>query len=106
MAKTTFIDGVTAVTAAWLNEHFGGGHVHDGLDEDGHAPKVDLQAHVTVGDNAAFVVNADTPSNHEIEYKGLGGAVTKLIAFSFHAPGDIIAESFVRCNDLRRGPAI
>lgn len=45
MAKTVFSDGVppakgTRVLAAFLNAIFG--HVHDGVDADGHAPKVEL----------------------------------------------------------------
>lgn len=48
MAKTIFVNG-TFVQPAFLNSIFqaGGGHVHDGSDDDGHAPLVDLTAHVT-----------------------------------------------------------
>ncbi|OGQ60733.1 MAG: hypothetical protein A3J24_06360 [Deltaproteobacteria bacterium RIFCSPLOWO2_02_FULL_53_8] len=53
MAKTIFTDGDkslgilgSVVLAAWLNKIFGtGGHVHDGVDDDGHAPKVNLASH-------------------------------------------------------------
>jgi hypothetical protein len=45
MAKTVFISG-TKVLSTWLNSVFGsgaaGGHVHDGADADGHAPKISL----------------------------------------------------------------
>jgi hypothetical protein len=44
MAKTNFIDGITVVTAAFLQGLLN--HVHDGLDADTSAPKVDLKAHV------------------------------------------------------------
>lgn len=40
MAKTFFTDNVTPVVAAWLNQVYT--HIHDGLDEDGHAPKITL----------------------------------------------------------------
>lgn len=44
MPKTTFIDDVTIVYAAWLNKVFGlDGHNHLGLDEDGSAPRIDLE---------------------------------------------------------------
>jgi hypothetical protein len=45
MAKTVFVSG-TKVLSTWLNSVFGsgasGGHVHDGGDADGHAPKISL----------------------------------------------------------------
>jgi hypothetical protein len=46
MAKTTFVDNVTRVTAAFLNAIFA--HVHDGVDSDGHAAKIDLAAAANV----------------------------------------------------------
>ena len=70
MTKTNFIDGITAVSADWLNRHFGnGGHVHDGLDEDGHAPKVDLEDHIEYGDWGALSVTVDTEALHEITHE-------------------------------------
>lgn len=43
-AATNFVDGSTVVTADFLNSIFktSGGHVHDGTDADGHAPKIIL----------------------------------------------------------------
>lgn len=43
MPKTTFTDAVTVVYALWANKLYGlDGHLHTGLDEDGSAPKIDL----------------------------------------------------------------
>jgi hypothetical protein len=53
MAKTTFTDGLTAVAAAFLNKIFT--HVHDGLDQDGSAPKVDLGAHTNLDTGGAAI---------------------------------------------------
>jgi len=48
MPKTTFSNG-TIVSPGWLNSHFvtGGGHVHDGVNEDGHCRKIELEVEVT-----------------------------------------------------------
>lgn len=45
--KTVFQTGTT-VSAEWLNSHYvtNGGHKHDGGDGDGHAGKINLEAHV------------------------------------------------------------
>jgi hypothetical protein len=56
MAKTTFIDDDpsnaivgTTVLAAFLNSIYqaGGGHVHDGGTDDGHAPLINLATNTT-----------------------------------------------------------
>lgn len=58
MAKTSFVDLVTPIAAAFLNKIFS--HVHDGADEDGSAPKINLVSHVqhteVLARNAAKVV--------------------------------------------------
>jgi hypothetical protein len=58
MAKTSFVDLVTPIAAAFLNKIFS--HVHDGADEDGSAPKINLVSHVqrteAMARNAAKVV--------------------------------------------------
>jgi hypothetical protein len=48
MAATTFIDG-SFLTPTFVNTLYqaGGGHVHDGVDADGHAPKINLANQVT-----------------------------------------------------------
>lgn len=56
MAKTDFQTG-TVVTAEFLNAIFE--HVHDGADEDGSAPKVDLADHIDWGDNGQMEVTDD-----------------------------------------------
>lgn len=47
MAKTVFSNG-TVVTSSYLNTIFGsgagGGHLHDGANDDGHCPKINLAA--------------------------------------------------------------
>jgi hypothetical protein len=50
MAKTDFQNG-TIVTSSFLDSVFktNGGHVHDGADNDGHAPAISLDAHVGAG---------------------------------------------------------
>lgn len=53
MPKSNFIDGVTSITAAFLNLIFA--HVHDGLDQDGSAPKVELENHTDLDFGAATV---------------------------------------------------
>jgi hypothetical protein len=58
MAKTTFVDGVTVVSADFLNATQE--HVHDGADADGSAPKVNLFDHVDWGDHAEVVLTEDT----------------------------------------------
>jgi len=47
MSKTEFANGII-VQPEWLNSiyHTDGGHVHDGGEEDGHAPKIDLATSV------------------------------------------------------------
>lgn len=43
MPATNFVDNVTVVFAAWLNKAYGiNGHKHDGKDQDGSAPFIDL----------------------------------------------------------------
>jgi len=50
MAKTIFTDNVSKIYAAFANSIFGtggsGGHVHDGVDNDGHCGKVDFFSHI------------------------------------------------------------
>jgi hypothetical protein len=48
MSKTNFSNGDT-LTAAYMNTIYntGGGHLHDGVDADGHAQKIDLSLHTT-----------------------------------------------------------
>jgi len=49
VAKTNFVHG-TIVTPEWLNTIYGqdgGGHVHDGANADGHAPKINLETHTS-----------------------------------------------------------
>jgi len=50
MAKTVFANG-SILTPAFCNAQFGTsaitGHVHDGIDTDGHQPLVDINAHTT-----------------------------------------------------------
>ena len=50
MSKTQFSNG-SNLTANYLNTIYGsgttGGHIHDSVDSDGHAPQINLQAHVS-----------------------------------------------------------
>jgi hypothetical protein len=50
MAKTAFVDNVSKIMAAFANSIYGtgasGGHVHDGVDNDGHCGKIDFFNHV------------------------------------------------------------
>jgi hypothetical protein len=48
MAKTQFVEG-SYLTPAWCNSAYytGGGHVHDGVSDDGHSSQIDLTQHVT-----------------------------------------------------------
>jgi len=50
MAKTNFVNG-QVVYDVWFNSVYGqggeGGHVHDGVDSDGHAGKISLENHTT-----------------------------------------------------------
>lgn len=74
MSKTEFKDGETPVLAEWLNSVFGiDGHVHDGHDADGHAPKIDLQEHIEYGANGEVLVEVDTDLVHEILHRHSGG---------------------------------
>lgn len=71
MAKTNFVDGTTAVVAAWLNAVFT--HVHDGADEDGSAPKVDLREHIDHGPGGYLTHQAGGDYhriNHDLEAGG------------------------------------
>jgi len=104
MAKTTFIDGVTAVTAAWLNEHFGSaGHVHDGVDDDGHAPKVKLKEHIDwsglSGDaNGYLEVFEDRVTEHTIRHVGISGAVATFFTDTLNASkfiGEVMQASLL-----------
>lgn len=65
MAKTNFVDGTTAVVAEWLNKVFT--HVHDGADEDGSAPKVDLRDHIDYGPGG-FLQHAVGSDYHRINH--------------------------------------
>jgi len=51
MSKTTFVDGVSDLSSAWVNTVYGtgtaGGHTHDGADADGHVHQINLQTEVT-----------------------------------------------------------
>lgn len=76
MALTDFVDGKTPVPASWLNAVFGNnGHVHDGQDEDGHAPKISFKDHIDWGDYGVMEVITDTFDSgagfarHVIEYR-------------------------------------
>src|SRR5690554_4892572 len=105
MAKTNFIDGITAVSAAWLNQHFGvGGHVHDGQDEDGHAPKIDANGEIAWGSTGFGRLEGtlDDGAQHQIEHLIDGGgahfeggtihARSKLSpGYSIEAETDVIA---------------
>lgn len=53
MPKTSFVDGVTSVGAAFLNMIFN--HVHDGLDQDGSCPKIDLGQHTNLDTGGAAI---------------------------------------------------
>lgn len=77
MAQTTFTDGVTAVAAAFLNKIFT--HVHDGLDQDGSAPKVDLGAHTNLDTGGAAI-------------KGTGAAVAWIV---YSGNGTVLASKNV-----------
>lgn len=59
MPKTNFIDGVTVVTADWANATQE--HVHDGVDDDGHAPKI-KDAHREWGTTANSHLSIDEPA--------------------------------------------
>ncbi len=80
MPSTLFTDGETSVAAAWLNKIFGtGGHVHDGADADGSAPKVHLGDHVDYGTNGRLVVTNDDTGAHEITHETTGAFVSRFI---------------------------
>lgn len=70
MPKTNFVDGTTAVVAEWLNKVFT--HVHDGADEDGSAPKIDLQDHIDYGPGG-FLQHAVGTDYHRINHTLEGG---------------------------------
>jgi hypothetical protein len=76
MAKTKFVNAQTVVTSTFLNQIFGGlttddgfpdtdplvsGHLHDGVDEDGHASKIDLFLHVTGQLDGANIIDGSIP---------------------------------------------
>lgn len=101
MGLTNFTDGQTAVVADWLNAVFGdNGHVHDGKNEDGHAPKVDLKDHVDYdgdGDGSAegeMGVTTDTASEHEIEHQHTGSGHSLFGADRLKALGGILFGKF------------
>lgn len=53
MARTVFSDGNTPVTSVELNGWQN--HVHDGVDDNGHAEKIDLELHTTLDFNTQEV---------------------------------------------------
>ena len=62
-------------------------HVHDGVDQDGSAPKVDLTDHVDYGTNGDLAVTLDGPDTnnnntltHEITHSSGTGAVARFVA--------------------------
>lgn len=59
MPKTTFTDGLTSIAASFLNLIFS--HVHDGLDQDGSAPKVELENHTDLDFGAAVPKGVVSP---------------------------------------------
>lgn len=70
MPATVFVDGVTVVDSNFLNSLYGpAGHVHDGLDQDGSAPKVDLVDHINVATNAELLRASDTVTDVRLEYR-------------------------------------
>ena len=74
MPATNFTNGITVVNAGWLDKHFGpAGHVHDGIDQDGSAPKVDFYDHVDVGSNGLLTLETNTAAEHRIKHAHAGG---------------------------------
>ncbi len=76
MAKTKFINAETVVTSNFLNQIFGGltiadgvdaadplvaGHIHDGIDEDGHVEKISLADHVTGELDGSMITDSSIP---------------------------------------------
>jgi hypothetical protein len=55
MAKTTFVDNVSTVLAAWLNQVFS--HLHDGADADGHVAQIDSLNHIAGASGGTFDLN-------------------------------------------------
>jgi hypothetical protein len=109
MALTKFTDGVTTVAAAWLNQVFGdNGHVHDGQDDDGHAPKINPKHHIDWdGDDdgtaeGEMEITEDSSSAHEVTHQHLGSGVARLISDVLKAPTRVVTE-FVESpgNDIQ-----
>jgi len=60
MSKTAFTDNVSRIYAAFLNSIFGtgadGGHVHDGVNSDGHCGKINFFTHITNNQSSSIAV--------------------------------------------------
>jgi hypothetical protein len=81
MAATDFTDGVTRVTAAFLDKIFGtNGHVHDGSDADGSAPKIDVEDHIDWFSNADVHRDSDNASECRLLFEHTGAGKTVLQA--------------------------
>lgn len=76
MAKTVFTNGLTQIKAAFLNALFA--HVHDGTDDDGHAPKVDFFDHIALAANALWVKGVDTAGYVSMSLQHTSGTPAKL----------------------------
>jgi hypothetical protein len=76
MSKTQFANGAK-VYPAWINSIFGigaaGGHVHDGVDSDGHAAKISLVNHVDLDINYHSSGNTFTITTDDLTEQEVGG---------------------------------
>jgi len=92
MPRTTFQNG-TIVSPEWLNSHYvtGGGHVHDGVNEDGHCRKIELEAEVTGKLPAARIsYNTDVAT---IELEGFAAPVNMLLRWIKKPIADGLVET-------------
>jgi hypothetical protein len=105
MAKTNFVNG-TIVQPSWLNSQ--NSHVHDGADDNGHAPLIDVSSHVSGVCSFSNLPNArhygwkgGLSLTHEDRHItiGVGSASSKN---SFGLPGGIVATPLIVFNDTLR----
>jgi len=93
MPKTTFINGLTVMTAEWCNKAYvtDGGHKHDGVDSDGHAQKINLNTEFTVGAQGKLEAPTESADLHVIrhDHAAAGNAILQTDVLRLHgAPRD------------------
>ena len=97
MAKTDFQNG-TVVTSTFLDTIYqtNGGHKHDGVDDDGHASKIDLSSAAEVSGTLPLA-NVESIGSDDVanESTGSGSSVT-----------DVIDDHETQCDNYETDEAV